>query len=77
MTMRQALSLGVFCLLVVVSLRLCACTSQKFALPPETPCILNALDTLPADYEAITVGNVENLVKAIQGCKTIQRDAGQ
>lgn len=59
----------------LLALALCGCATPP-ALPPETPCIINAIGALPTDYHDVSVRNVENLVKAIEGCRLIQRDAG-
>jgi hypothetical protein len=50
--------------------------SQPLRVPADVVCKLNALQALPADPMAITAQNVANVVRAVQGCDLINRDAG-
>lgn len=56
-----------------------ACSASQplpLQVPADLVCKLHALDALTADPEDITARNIENVVKAVQGCELIQRDAG-
>jgi hypothetical protein len=56
-----------------------ACSGSQptqFRVPADVICKLNALQALPDDPMAITAQNVANVVRAVQGCDLINRDAG-
>ncbi len=51
-------------------------SNRDFRVPADVVCKLNALQALPDDPRDITARNVENVVRAVQGCDLLNRDAG-